>query len=207
MKILSQIRWLVGDWHFGETRMELMCRPFRNAAHHDETLIANHNAVVQPDDVVLCVGDVTHRERPEKLELVGRLHGRKILIRGNHDVVHSDDALRAYFVDVIEDGGGLEFEIGGIPCYATHYPTQGRADRFNIVGHVHGAWRYQLNMLNVCVDNFGFYPCPTDRVPFFHKAICDGYDEDVWVAYREVNQSFRNSRGKKSRYLGDPIPS
>lgn len=186
--------------------MDVMCRPFGSTEEHDETLIQNHNRLVQPDDVVLCVGDVTNKDAPSHLDLVRRLHGRKILIRGNHDAPHSDADLRPYFECVIDDGAGLELEYEGIALYATHYPTQGRTDRFNIVGHVHGVWRCQLNMLNVSVDNFGFAPCNIDRVPFFVSAITEYYDRDVWVAYEDVNESFRRSRGRKTRYFIDKNP-
>ena len=198
--LIKDITWLVGDWHFGEQRLEPMCRPFQSSQEHDEELIRRHNTVVRPEDVVLCVGDVTNQNTPNHLSLVQRLNGRKILIRGNHDRPHSDEVLKQHFEMIVPEGEGLEFETGGISCFATHYPTRGRRDRFNIVGHVHGAWRYQLNTLNVCVDNFGFYPCSIDRVPFFVDAITNHYDEDVWAAYHEVNQSFRDTRGVKSSY-------
>ena len=156
----EQIAWLTADWHFGDPRLDLLCRPFSSPQEHDELLIRNFNQFVEPDDVVLVVGDVTSRYSPEKLELVSEMHGQKVLIRGNHDEPHSDVDLGQFFIDVVGHGDGLEFEHDGIALYATHYPTRGVEDRFNIVGHVHGAWRCQLNMLNVGVDCFGFFPCP-----------------------------------------------
>ena len=198
---IARIKWLVADWHFGESRLDRMCRPFTSTEEHDETLIENHNRLVSPDDVVLCVGDVTSFDAVDHLCLVERLNGEKILVRGNHDERHSDSELLRYFQYVVGNGNGLAFEYGDISLYATHYPTQGRRDRFNIVGHVHGAWRYQLNMLNVGVDCFGYFPCHIDRVPFFLDAITNHYDRDVWAAYEEVNENFRGQRGKTTRYL------
>jgi calcineurin-like phosphoesterase family protein len=200
---LSKIRWLVADWHFGERRLNMMCRPFSSTEEHDRALINNHNRCVKPDDVVLCVGDVTSIDAPHCLPLVGQLNGTKILIRGNHDEPHSDSDLREYFAFVIGNGEGLKFEYENIPLFATHYPTQGLQDRFNIVGHVHGAWRFQLNMLNVGVDNFGFAPCDISRVPMLMDAISNHYDRDVWVAYEEVNAAYRDVRGRKTRYLSN----
>jgi calcineurin-like phosphoesterase family protein len=198
---LSAIKWITADWHLGERRLELMCRPFDSTTEHDETIIANHNRLVAPDDVVLCVGDVTNKDTPEQLSSVARMHGRKLLVRGNHDQLHTDNELYKYFDLVIADGDGLEFEYAGIPLFATHYPTQGKLDRFNIVGHVHGAWRYQLNMLNVGVDNFGFAPCAIERIPGFIDAITHSFDRDVWAAYEPVNALYRGQRGLDSRYL------
>jgi hypothetical protein len=56
-------------------------------------------------------------------------------------------------------------------------------------------------MLNVGVDNFGFAPCPIDKVPFFLKAIEQYYDRDVWAAYEPVNAEFQSARGVQGRYL------
>ena len=201
--LISSIKWIVADWHFGEPRLDTMCRPFDSTEEHDQTLIHNHNRLVKPEDVVLCVGDVTNVDAPDRLHLVEKLNGRKILIRGNHDEPHSESDLYEYFQYVVGNGDGLKFEYKDIPLYATHYPTQGLRDRFNIVGHVHGAWRCQLNMLNVGVDNFGYSPCHIDRVPFFINAITYYYDRDVWAAYEDVNEVFRGLRGSRTRYLDE----
>jgi calcineurin-like phosphoesterase family protein len=200
---VSKIRWLVSDWHFGEKRLSMMCRPFSSTEEHDRALIENHNRCVKPQDVVLCDGDVTSIDAPDRLALVGELNGTKLLIRGNHDEPHTDSDLRKYFVQVVGNGEGLKFEYENIRLFATHYPTQGLRDRFNIVGHVHGAWRCQLNMLNVGVDNFGFAPCHISQVPIFIDAISNHYDRDVWVAYEEVNTAYRDVRGNKTRYLSE----
>jgi len=36
--------------------------------------------------------------------------------------------------------------------YIDHYPTNGKSDIFNVVGHIHGTWKVQRNMVNVGVD-------------------------------------------------------
>ncbi|MFT5327381.1 MAG: hypothetical protein ACI8P0_005270 [Planctomycetaceae bacterium] len=112
-QLLSEVKWLVSDWHFGEPRMDILCRPFASTAEHDQTLIENHNRLVQPADVVLCLGDVTNKEAKNHLRLVGKLNGRKLLIRGNHDAVHSDQQLGKYFEHIVADGAGLELTYEG----------------------------------------------------------------------------------------------
>lgn len=98
----------------------------------------------------------------------------------------------------------MEVDLAGIACYLTHYPTEGRRDRFNIVGHVHSAWKVQLNMLNVSVDAHHFYPFDTADLPFMLKAICEVYDRDVWAAYLTSNESWKTSRGKPTTYFTRP---
>jgi hypothetical protein len=93
--------------------------------------------------------------------------------------------------------------IAEIPCYFTHYPTTGREDRFNIVGHIHATWKYQLNSLNVGVDVHHFRPVEASTIPFHKTAIEKFYDQDVWVAYNPINANYRNVRGKPGSYFTD----
>jgi len=193
--------WITADWHLGEDRMELMGRPFKDPQHMIDTLRTNHNLVVKPDDKVILVGDAVYQKKPEFLEQIATFNGQKTLIRGNHDGVFTDAQLAPYFSTIIADGQGIELDIEGIPCYITHYPSEGKADRFNIVGHIHAAWKYQLNMVNVGVDVHHFRPVNINQIPGFKTAIEKFYDEDVWVAYKALNSQFNGVRGKKGTYF------
>ena len=196
----------VSDWHLGENRFELMCRPFTTPSEHINTLIRNHNSVVKPDDLVYVNGDVCYQKAPEHLPLVKKFNGRKILVRGNHDKVFTDEQLKPYFDDIITEGDGIELDVNGIPCYITHYPTQGKKDRFNLVGHIHAAWKYQLNCFNVGVDVNHFRPVNINTIPFHFKAICEFYDDDVWVAYDDINVDWLKCRGKPGTYFKPQQP-
>lgn len=193
--------YLTADWHLGEDRMSIMGRPFASAKDMVEYLRIIHNAIVNPEDEVIVVGDVCYQKAPEWLEKVALFNGRKTLIRGNHDKVFTDEQLKPYFEHVIPDGMGLFREFGGLQCYVTHYPTEGRADMFNIVGHVHAAWKYQLNMFNVGVDTNHFRPVDIETVPKHFEAICKFYDKDVWVAYNDINAAYVSQRGKAGTYF------
>lgn len=194
--------WLSADYHFGEDRFQILGRPFKEIDEAIETIVKNHNEVVAPDDKVIVVGDVVYKERPEYLHHVGRMNGVKTLIRGNHDANIPDSDFLKYFTQVVPEGTGIYVAAGNdIPCYVTHYPTGGLPNHFNLVGHIHAAWKYQLNMLNVGVDVHHFRPVDLDSIPFHFKAVCEFYDEDVWVAYEEINLAYCNIRGKKGRYF------
>jgi len=199
-------RWLTADWHLGEDRMAIMQRPFKDQREHIETLVRLHNELVAPNDLVYMVGDVCYQKTPEFLPETARFNGKKIVFRGNHDRVFSDDQLRKYFTQVVPEGVGMEAEVGDIKCYITHYPSRSVPDKFNLVGHIHSAWKYQLNMLNVGVDVNHFKPLDMDEaVPFFLKAITEFYDDDVWVAYHAANHPYIGKRGKKGVYFPDKL--
>lgn len=193
--------WLTADWHLGEDRFALMGRPFTSVQEHIDTMAFNHNALVAPDDVVIVVGDVCYQKTPEYLPQVANFNGTKILIRGNHDRVLTDEQLMPYFHRIVPEGEGIHMEIEGIPCYITHYPSEGKFEPFNIVGHIHAAWKYQLNMLNVGVDVHHFRPVDAATIPFHKTAIEKFYDGDVWVAYNDINSDYAGIRGKAGTYF------
>lgn len=193
--------WITADWHLGECRFELMGRPFTGVQEHIDYLVQEHNKLVAPDDEVIVVGDVCYQMAPKFLTQVSRFNGKKVLVRGNHDKVFTDQQLFPYFGPIIKEGSGFMFQCGTIPCYVTHYPTQGLPNVFNLVGHIHGAWKYQLNMFNVGVDANHFRPVNKNTIPFHLAAISQYYDDDVWVAYQKVNEDYRGIRGKKGTYF------
>lgn len=199
----SRKTWFVSDWHLGEetARLELMGRPFKTRQEHIDHLLMQHNALVGKDDLVINGGDVCYQNAPEFLHLVSQFNGEKVLIRGNHDRVFTDEQLRKHFTAVVPEGDGIIIEGLGFPCFATHYPSLGLPSHFNIVAHIHNSWKHQLNMVNVGVDVCHFRPTPAERISFFRNAITNIYDEDVWVAYSPVNSDYRGKRGKPGTYF------
>ena len=195
------MKWITSDWHLGEDRFQLMGRPFNTQEEMINVILNNHNSRVKPDDLVYVVGDVCYQKAPLFLSYVSKFNGKKILFRGNHDKVFTDYHLSPYFEEIIPEGRGLEIEIEEIPCYITHYPSEGRQDKFNLVGHIHAAWKYQLNSFNVGVDVNHFMPVNLNTIPFHYKAVCEFYDADVWAAYNPINQSWKDARGKKNTYF------
>lgn len=206
---MQMFDWLISDHHLGEQNMEIMQRPFKDDAEMFGTIKANHNRIVKPSDKVLVIGDIVSKRanNPDHwLKSVSQLNGKKTLIRGNHDENWTLEQLLTVFDVVVPEGFGIEFDApnpGGKPisCYATHYPTQGRAERFNLVGHIHSAWKYQKNMLNCCVDVHSFTPMHINKIAFFFTAIERFYDDDVWCATNTINFIHETTRGKKGSYF------
>ena len=79
--------WFISDTHFGHANIIRYCnRPFASVQEMDETLVANWNAVVQPDDTVWHLGDFALVKGADVLEQYrSRLNGQINLILGNHD--------------------------------------------------------------------------------------------------------------------------
>ena len=197
---MSEI-WVTADLHLGEDRFDIMQRPFSDAKSHNDYILREYNSCVGKDDLVYIVGDVCYQKAPQFLELLGDMPGRKILLRGNHDRVFTDEQLSPYFEQVVPEGDSVHIDVEGISCSLNHYPSLADPERFNLVGHIHGAWKFQLNSINVGVDVHSFKPMNLNKIPFYLKAISDYYDDDVWAAYLVANFKYVGQRGKKGQYF------
>lgn len=192
--------WFTADWHLGETRMDLMGRPFSGPEEMFQVILKNYNSVVGDNDTVYILGDVCYKETPEWIVRVKEFKGYKILLRGNHDRVFTGTDLVPYFPIVYSEGLSIPLDIDDTECWLTHYPTLGIIERFNLVGHIHSAWKYQLNMLNVGVDVHHFRPVDGNRIKFHINSIKTYYDNDVWIAYNKNNKAWHGHRGRPGSY-------
>lgn len=139
---MSGKTWVVADHHFGHANIlnfkradGTPLRPFQSIEEHDETIIAQHNALVKTDDRVYMLGDLCMHRR--NLESVRRLNGRLVLVKGNHDIfklpdyVKIFDDIRSYVVQ--KDQAGNKVVMSHIPI---HSESLGRFGT-NIHGHLH----------------------------------------------------------------------
>jgi calcineurin-like phosphoesterase family protein len=99
----------------------------------DETMIERWNAKVQPQDTVYHLGDVVINKK--YLHLVERLNGRKILIRGNHDIFGDEQ----YYLAGFEQIHGVrvfvdKFILSHIPL---HPDCVTERFKVNVHGHLH----------------------------------------------------------------------
>ena len=193
-----QKSWVSADMHFGDERMELLGRPFRNDEECADTIIRNWNICINPLDIVYVLGDVAIDEKWLD-QIMPLLNGIKHLIPGNYDTL-SKDVYQRYFVE-ITDFIDIDIMVDQqvLPVRMVHYPSQGIAERFTLCGHIHAAWRVQKNMLNVGQDSHHFFPISLEKVAFYYRAICEFYDQDVWVGEHVANVP-HNARGKAGTY-------
>ena len=134
--------WVCADHHFGHRNIltfkrddGTMLRPFNDIEEHDETIIKNHNDLVDPKDRVYMLGDIVINRR--NMHILGRLNGRLVLVKGNHDIfqlkdyVPYFDDIRAYVVQL--DSNRNKVILSHIPI---HPESLGRSG-VNIHGHLH----------------------------------------------------------------------
>jgi calcineurin-like phosphoesterase family protein len=174
-------RFVISDHHLGHTnsweKFKLEdgspLRPFSSNEEMNETMIERHNAKVKEQDTVYFLGDVVINKK--YLELVKRMNGRKILIRGNHDIFKDDEYREVGFqqihgVRVFVD----KFILSHIPL---HPDCVTERFRVNVHGHLHAnqvmSWQVidedivykpDPRYLCVCVEQTDFTPLHFDEV-------------------------------------------
>ena len=162
--------FLTSDTHWGHVKSlsfmrpdGLPLRPFSSCEEMDETMIERWNNVVQPGDKVYHLGDVAIPR--SGLQALSRLNGKKILIRGNHDIYDLKD-YAAHFKDI---RGAFFFEgiiLTHIPIHPDHFRGSYKG---NAHGHLH-ANEVMLNgspdkrYFNTCVEMHNFFPVPLEEV-------------------------------------------
>lgn len=152
--------WITADNHFGHRRIiEYCARPFGSVDEMDAEMIGRWNDAVRPDDLVLHLGDFALTSLERIRELMVQLHGRKIIVLGNHD--RSATAMRRLGFD--EAYG--EYLLEGIRC--VHDPGGARPGELTLCGHVHDRWAELLRpdgalLINVGVDAREFRPVPLE---------------------------------------------
>jgi calcineurin-like phosphoesterase family protein len=118
--------FFTSDLHFGHRNILKHCpnrergyrQPFESIKEHDEMLIKNWNKLVRPEDTVIVAGDVKMCGNTYAKECLARLNGKKILVRGNHDLGRSK-MMRLGFDWACDE---MHVNIGGTRVLISHYP-------------------------------------------------------------------------------------
>lgn len=144
------------DLHF-HYKPFLPGRPFASVDEMDEAMIRLWNETVTDEDTVYVVGDVGYNGGYVPGDALGRLQGRKHLIRGNHDTgFENAQKLFDYFETVTDFN---EIDDGESHILLCHYPILYRKRGYMIHGHLHQTrgpeydiLRRMPRMLNAGVD-------------------------------------------------------
>ncbi len=93
--------WFTADTHFGHRNIIRFCqRPFVDVEEMNQAMIKNWNNVVGDKDLVFHLGDFSVGGAAEWTSLLDNLHGRIILILGNHDMNNMNQGFMRRFLDV-----------------------------------------------------------------------------------------------------------
>lgn len=137
--------YFTSDLHFGHRNViRFDNRPFSNVEEMDQALIARWNAKVKDTDTVYLLGDVSWYDDQKTREILSGLHGRKILIQGNHDRVHGK--VKGCYDEVCSYKElSLPDNIHVVLC---HYPivffNRHYYGAYMLYGHVHNSQEWDM---------------------------------------------------------------
>lgn len=158
----------ISDTHFGHSNMITFLnaegnrvRPFSSIEEMDELMVENWNKVVRPKgDTVYHLGDVVINRRC--LAILKRLNGRKVLIKGNHDIFKLSD-YTPYFEDIraykVLPASGIIFSH--IPIHDNQLNSR---FKWNCHGHLHQKFVDDRRYLNLCVENINYTPIEFEEI-------------------------------------------
>jgi calcineurin-like phosphoesterase family protein len=123
----------------------------------DEALVSNWNSVVKPDDRVYHLGDVVMNRRA--LSIVGRLNGRKILIKGNHDTLRIDE-----YTPFFDDIRAYHILDNMLLCHVPVHPYSKNRFKANVHGHTHADIIPDPWYIPVSVEQINYTPISLEEV-------------------------------------------
>ena len=163
--------FLIGDTHFGHSNIITFKRddgtPLRNfetILEHDEALIKNWNSVVSPNDKVYHLGDVGFKKFSYLEEILSRLNGSKILIKGNHDNFKLSQYAQ-YFKDVRGSWTLDKFILSHIPLH----PDSLYRWTACIHGHLHANSLADPKYYNVSAECINYTPIEFEKIREHYK--------------------------------------
>lgn len=179
--------FFTSDLHFYHKNIIRYCnRPFSSVEQMNEQLILNWNNTVPPDGTVFVLGDFCFAGSKELKEILSRLNGTIILVKGNHDKLSK--GMEALFEYTTYQ---LVLNIEDTKVYLNHFAFLTFAGSNNhaiqLFGHVHstidtrnkGRLKYLLpSQYDVGVDNNDYYPISWEQVMYrINKQKCKN---NIW---------------------------
>lgn len=167
--------FFTSDTHFGHKSVIRFCkRPFTSVEEMDEAMISRWNAVVGKCDVIYHLGDVSFYGATKTREILSRLNGYKILIRGNHDDKERamvNQGFQAAFDSGVISHNGAIFRLSHFPYKGQEHDKRDFSEKalddhgdWLLHGHVHDVWLKKNKMINVGVDKWEFAPVSIDEI-------------------------------------------
>lgn len=147
--------YFIGCPHLGHKNIARYRSFVKNTHDNTNQCIESWEKTINKKDTVFVMGDAAF-DTPS-LELMGKLPGKKILLKGNHD----DYLTTRQQVDVFDEIHGILKYKGMWLTHCPIHPAEIRNSSINVHAHVHiqtvmkGVWRFKKpdpRYLNVCAD-------------------------------------------------------
>jgi calcineurin-like phosphoesterase family protein len=158
--------FFIADHHFHHANIlsfrdkegELIRPGFTDVTHMNEYMVEKWNDVVGKNDRVYVGGDVIMRTSVKYFDILERLNGRKILIKGNHDNAKLNTYAK-YFSDIRSENHFHTPDKQHM-IILTHRPIILHENRslFNVHGHTHDFCLNSPRYINISVEQIDYTP-------------------------------------------------
>jgi calcineurin-like phosphoesterase family protein len=184
--------FLTSDTHFGHVNIcnftnydGSPVRPWDSVEEMDEEMVKRWNETVGPKDKVYHLGDVVINRK--SLQILDRLNGDKVLIKGNHDIFPLKDYVK-YFRDIRAYHVMNGFILSHIPVHKDSIARFGA----NIHGHTHGNRVRKLRGVNVKTGELLY----SDVIDPDYFCVCVEQTDYTPIAFEDVIQKIKDQGGQ-----------
>lgn len=124
--------------------------------NHEQWLVNLWNSQVKAGDLVYVLGDVSFGKLKQTKEILTKLNGQIIIVKGNHD--RTEDLIELEAQGYITKWYQYkEIKIGETTVVLFHFPISSwhkqHHDSWHLHGHSHGAFQGQGKILDVGIDS------------------------------------------------------
>ena len=170
--------YFISDSHFFHFNIiRLAKRPFKSLDEMHEFMIFRWNQKIKPDDTVIHGGDFALGSRDNMKEILSKLNGYKILVKGNHDS-SKKRAIDCGFDEVHKfwyDGEIFVFHYPHKSKLTPYYMGMYNKCKIFLYGHVHNNPHEKPKKgMNISAEVLNYIPISRDEViekfePFYKK--------------------------------------
>lgn len=148
--------YFTSDSHFWHKNiLDFEKRPYSSVEEMNEGMIQTWNNNIGDNDVVYHLGDFSLTNYENTVDVLSRLNGKIVLIKGNHD--KSKHYKKIGKLGLLHDYHevGTYMKCDKQQMWLTHFPMDIgiRPLKWSIHGHIHSEESYAPNHINVGVDS------------------------------------------------------
>ncbi len=193
--------WLISDTHFYHKRiLEYANRPFNNVDKMNQVIMDNWTYNIADEDYVIFVGDLVMGVGSEKNKVAkildDYLPGKKIYIRGNHDMTITS-------IPMVND---LTIKYLDKTIYFNHYPNKDFNTDYYVHGHTHNhklIHSARPNVFNVSTEACRYEPILlSELIDGTNKYLKE--DMNTYTIFQDLDGCLCNF-GKAVKQIGSSI--
>jgi len=162
MKLDDRKIWLTSDFHFGHNNCINYCsRPFSNTSEMNNTIIRSYNKLVDNNDIVYILGDISFLNTKSTIEIIKSLKGFKFLIKGNHDHKSNTAYRKMGFMEVYDKPIIIKDKY-----ILSHEPIDYNIGNLvNVYGHMHDkVINNSINRFCCCLELTNYKPVSLEDI-------------------------------------------